>query len=95
LNTRDEPADNRGKDLEADRKRKLAEMMSNADELEKKRLKRIAEVTAMEEKEREADEKQRSERGRFVGQLHRQLQEDNLDDRIRRSRGGLAKMEED
>jgi len=94
LNTRDEAADNKEKDLEADRKRKLAEMMSNADELEQKRLQRIAEVTAMEEKEREADEKQRSERGRFVGQLHRQLQEDNLDDRIRRSRGGLAKMED-
>ncbi|PKX98844.1 U2-type spliceosomal complex subunit CWC25 [Aspergillus novofumigatus IBT 16806] len=93
-NTRDEAAGNKEKDLEEERKKKLAEMMSNADELEQKRLQRIVEVTAMEEKEREADEKQRSERGRFVGQLHRQLQEDSLDDRIRRSRGGLERMED-
>ncbi|KAH2801787.1 hypothetical protein KXV23_002563 [Aspergillus fumigatus] len=91
---KDEVAGNKEKVLEEERKKKLAEMMSNADELEQKRLQRIAEVTAMEEKEREADEKQRSERGRFVGQLHRQLQEDSLDDRIRRSRGGLERMED-
>jgi hypothetical protein len=69
-------------------------MMSNANEMEETRRHRIAEVTAQEEKQLAADEKQRSERGRFVSGLHRQLQEDSLDERIRRSRGGLAKMED-
>ncbi|EAW13906.1 U2-type spliceosomal complex subunit CWC25 [Aspergillus clavatus NRRL 1] len=87
-------AETKAKELEEDRKRRLAEMMSNANELEETRHQRIVEVTAMEEKQRQADEKQRSDRGRFVGQLHKQLQEDSLDERIRRSRGGLAKMED-
>ncbi|OJJ81226.1 U2-type spliceosomal complex subunit CWC25 [Aspergillus glaucus CBS 516.65] len=72
-----------------ERQRKLAEMQSNASDLETTRRKRIDEVTAMEERQREEDEKNRTEKGRFVGQLHRQLQEDSLDQRIQRSRGGL------
>ncbi|KAB8233345.1 U2-type spliceosomal complex subunit CWC25 [Aspergillus alliaceus] len=97
---RDRPSDagagaaNRAKELEEERKRKLEEMQSNANDIEETRRQRIADVTAMEEKQREEDEKQRSERGRFVSGLHRQLQEDNLDDRIKRSRGGLARMED-
>lgn len=78
------------KKLEEDRARRLAEMQSNATDLEETRRERIAQVTAQEDEQRERDEKTRSERGRFVGQLHRQLQEDSLDERIKRSRGGLA-----
>lgn len=69
-------------------------MQSSAADLEANRRERIAQVTEQEERQREADEKNRSERGRFVGQLHRQLQEDSLDERIRRSKGGLV-MEKD
>lgn len=76
--------------LEEDRARRLAEMQSNATDLEVNRRERIAEVTAQEDEQRERDEKNRTDRGRFVGQLHRQLQEDSLDERIKRSRGGLA-----
>ncbi|KAF7586016.1 RNA-splicing factor, partial [Aspergillus hancockii] len=85
----------KAKDLEEERKRKLVEMQSNANEMEDIRRQRIAEVTAMEDKQREEDDKQRSERGRFVAGLHRQLEEDSLDDRLKRSRGGLSRMEED
>jgi len=75
---------------EEERQRKLAEMQSNASDLEANRRKRIDEVTAMEERQRDEDERNRTEKGRFVGQLHRQLQEDSLDQRIQRSRGGLV-----
>jgi hypothetical protein len=77
-----------------ERNRRLAEMQSNANDLEQKRQERLAEITAREDRERQKEEKQRSERGRFVSQLHRQLQEDNLDERLRRSRGGLVRLED-
>ncbi|PYI22006.1 hypothetical protein BO99DRAFT_441002 [Aspergillus violaceofuscus CBS 115571] len=85
----------RAKDMEQERQRRLAEMLSNADEMEETRRQRIAEVTAAEQKQLEEDEKHRSEKGRFVSGLHRQLQEDNLDDRLKRSRGGLARLDDD
>ncbi|KAL4927578.1 U2-type spliceosomal complex subunit CWC25 [Aspergillus undulatus] len=81
--------------LEEQRARRLAEMQSNAQDMESTRRQRVAEVTAIEEKQREEDDKRRSDRGQFMSGLHRQLQEDSLDERIRRSKGGLAKMEED
>ncbi|KAL4797136.1 Pre-mRNA splicing factor-domain-containing protein [Aspergillus venezuelensis] len=82
-------------DLEEQRQRRLAEMQSNAQDMESTRRQRVAEVTAIEEKQREEDDKRRSDRGQFMSGLHRQLQEDSLDERIRRSKGGLAKMDED
>lgn len=69
--------------------------MSSASELEETRRQRVADVTRMEEKQRAEDEKHRSERGQFMSGLHRQLQEDSLDERLKRSRGGLSRMEED
>lgn len=86
---------NTAQKLEEDRARRLAEMQSNATDLEANRRERIAQVTEQEERQREADEKNRSERGRFVGQLHRQLQDDSLDERIRRSKGGLVVEKDD
>lgn len=70
-------------------------MQSNAQDMEQTRQQRIAEVTEIEEKQREEDDKQRTDRGQFMSGLHRQLQEDSLDERIRRSRGGLAKVGDD
>ncbi|OXV08419.1 hypothetical protein Egran_03818 [Elaphomyces granulatus] len=77
-----------------ERNRKLADMQSNANDLDEKRQQRLAEIAAREDRERQKEEKQRSERGRFVSQLHRQLEEDNLDERLRRSRGGLVRLED-
>lgn len=70
-------------------------MQSNAEEMEDTRRQRVKDITAMEEQQRSEEDKQRSDRGRFVSQLHRRAQEDSLDERIRRSKGGLAKMDED
>ncbi|BDD58173.1 RNA-splicing factor [Monascus purpureus] len=81
--------------LEEERKRKLAEMQSNAEEMEDTRRQRVKDITAIEEQQRLEEDKHRSDRGRFVSQLHRRAQEDSLDERIRRSRGGLAKLDED
>lgn len=70
-------------------------MQSNAQEMEETRKQRLNEISAQEEKQRESEERQRSDRGRFVAQLHRRVQEDTLDERLRRSKAGLAKMDED
>lgn len=72
----------------------LAAMQSNASELEEDRRKRLAEIAEKEEKDRAEDEKRRSEKGRFVAGLHRQA-EDTIDlgERIKRSRGGLERLE--
>jgi hypothetical protein len=70
-------------------------MQSNANDLESDRRHRITEIDAQEEEQREADDKQRSDRGRFMSQVHKRVGEDSLDERIRRSRGGLSKMDEE
>ncbi|KAL6229404.1 Pre-mRNA splicing factor-domain-containing protein [Aspergillus navahoensis] len=87
-------ADQHAQELEEQRKRRLAEMQANAQAMETTRRQRVAVVTALEEKQREEDDKRRSDRGQFMSGLHRQLQEDSLDERIRRSRGALTKDED-
>ncbi|OJJ71877.1 hypothetical protein ASPBRDRAFT_55141 [Aspergillus brasiliensis CBS 101740] len=94
-NPNPEEAEQKRKQQEEERQRKLAQMQANASEMEDARRQRIAEVTAIEEKQHAEDEKHRSEKGLFVSGLHKQLQEDSLDERIKRSRGGLARMDED
>lgn len=83
------------KEQEEERRRKLAEMQSNANDLETGRRQRIAEITTKEEQQAEADNRTRSDRGQFMSQIHKRAQEDTLDERIKRSRGGLSRMEED
>lgn len=81
--------------MDEERRRKLAEMQSSAADLETDRRQRISEIDAKDEEQKEADDRQRSERGAFMSQIHKRVGEDSLDERIRRSRGGLSKMEED
>jgi hypothetical protein len=83
------------KEEEEERQRKLAEMQSNAADMESERLRRITDLSAKEQQQQEADDRQRSDRGRFMSDVNKRVQEDSLDERIRRSRGGLSKMEED
>ncbi|KAJ6060863.1 hypothetical protein N7444_002717 [Penicillium canescens] len=83
------------KEIEEERRRKLAEMQSNATDMEVDRRQRITDITAKEEQQQEADDRQRSDRGRFMSDMHKRVQEDSLDERIRRSRGGLERMDED
>lgn len=80
---------------EKDRQRKLAEMQSNAQEIEDVRRQRVDQISAIEEEQQRHDDKRRTDRGQFMSQFHRRAQEDNLDERIRRNRGGLSRMEED
>jgi hypothetical protein len=63
--------------------------------MEVDRRQRITDITAKEEQQQEADDRQRSDRGRFMSDMHKRVQEDSLDERIRRSRGGLERMDED
>ena len=70
-------------------------MQSNANELHSDRQQRINDINEKEEAQKQADERQRSDRGAFMSSVHKRAQEDSLDERIRRSRGGLSKMEED
>ncbi|OJD37328.1 pre-mrna-splicing factor cwc25 [Diplodia corticola] len=82
------------KDDSEERARKLAAMQSSASSLEEDRKKRLAAIEAREEEERLADDKKRSEKGRFVAGLHRQAQDNiGLGERLKRSRGGLEKLE--
>ncbi|KAK8185379.1 Pre-mRNA splicing factor-domain-containing protein [Phyllosticta capitalensis] len=76
------------------RARKLAAMQSSASQLEDDRKNRLAAIEAQEQREREEDDKRRSERGRFVSGLHRQAGEQiGLGERLKRSRGGLEKLD--
>lgn len=83
-NMRDERA-RKSKDDEAEeRARRLAAMQSDAKDLESERQRRIEEVGQMEERQREKDDAQRSERGRFVSGLYRQSEKISLGDNLQR-----------
>ncbi|KAF2091288.1 putative Pre-mRNA-splicing factor CWC25 [Saccharata proteae CBS 121410] len=76
------------------RRQKLAAMQSSADQLEEDRKKRLAAIEAREEAERIADDKRRSDKGRFVSGLHRQAQDTiGLGERLQRNRAGLERLE--
>lgn len=77
----------------AARAKRLAEMQGNANTLEDDRRNRLAEIAAKERKQLEEDEKKRSEKGRFVGGLHRQAGETDLSQRLA-GRGGLQRLED-
>jgi hypothetical protein len=59
-------------DREAERLAKLAAMQSNATELEADRKKRLAELEERDRIQKEEDDRKRSEKGKFVGQLRSQ-----------------------
>ena len=69
-------------------------MQSNASQLEKDRKDRLAEIAAKEEQDRQTDDKQRSEKGKFVAGLHKQVEKSiDLGERLRRGKAGLEKLE--
>lgn len=76
-----------------DRAKRLAAMQSNATSVEEERRRRIMEANAKEESERQADEKLRSEKGRFVSSLHRQAEDIGLGDTLRRKGGVFLESE--
>jgi len=68
-------------------------MQSNATSLETDRSQRVAEIKAKEEAEKELDDAKRSEKGRFVSQLHKQKEGFGLGDTLQRQgRSTLASL---
>jgi len=59
-------------------------MQTNASSVEDERKRRVEEANAREERERQADDRLRSEKGRFVSGLHRQAEDIGLGDTLRR-----------
>ncbi|KAK0774033.1 RNA-splicing factor [Friedmanniomyces endolithicus] len=73
-----------------DRAAKLAAMQSNASELESDRKIRLAETAAQESKQREEEDKKRSDQGRFVSGVRRQAEGVGLERRLGGGRAGRA-----
>jgi len=69
---------------EGDKAKRLAAMQTNASSVEDERKRRVNEANAREERERQADDRLRSEKGRFVSGLHRQAEDIGLGDTLRR-----------
>ncbi|KAK3619551.1 RNA-splicing factor [Elasticomyces elasticus] len=81
------------RDEEAGRAAKLAAMQSNASDLETDRKTRLAEMAAQDAKQRDEEDKKRSDQGRFVNGVRRQAEGVGLERRLATGRGG--RMEED
>ncbi len=67
---------------------KLAAMQSNADELEWERKSRLAQLEAEEAKQREEDDKKRSESGKFIRGVRKEAESVDAG-RRRLGRGGM------
>ncbi|EGP82680.1 uncharacterized protein MYCGRDRAFT_77975 [Zymoseptoria tritici IPO323] len=74
---------------EAERAKKLAAMQSNADSLETDRKARLAELDAREAKQREEDDRKRSEKARFIGSVRKDAEGVDLGRRLQDRRGGM------
>lgn len=81
--SRDEAAE------QAAREKRLAAMQANATELEDERKTRLAGIEAEEARRREADDRKRSDRARFVGGLRDQAEDVDLGRRLQSRRGGV------
>ena len=80
-------------DEEQERARRLAAMQESATELEADRRSRLTELEVKEARQREEDDKKRSEKGRFVNGLRREAE--NVDLGRRLQNGSRGKMDED
>lgn len=80
-------------DAAQERARKLAAMQSTASEVEEERKRRVEEIKAKEEAERQREDKSRTDKGRFVSDLHRQKESFGLGDSLRRQGGGGLRQE--
>jgi hypothetical protein len=80
--------DERGNE-EADRAAKLAAMQSNASDLETERKSRLADIAATEAKQREEDDKKRSDRAGFIGSVRRDAEGVDMSRRLHGRGGGM------
>ena len=86
------PPNDKKADEEAERAAKLAAMQSNASELETDRKSRLADIAVTEAKQREEDDRQRSDRAGFIGSVRKDAENVDLGRRLL-NRGG--RMDED
>jgi hypothetical protein len=75
---------------EADRAAKLAAMQSNASELESDRKTRLADIEVQEARQREEDDKKRSDKGKFISGVRREAEGVDAGRRL-----GRGRMDED
>jgi len=68
-------------------------MQENATSLEGDRKSRLAELEEKERKQREEEDRVRSDRGRFVGKINKQAETVDLGARLQ-GRAGLQKMDD-
>jgi len=73
--------------------KRLAAMQENAGSLEDERRQRLADLAEKERRQQEEDDKVRSEKGRFVGKLHKQADAGDLGSRLS-GRIGLQKLDD-
>ncbi|KAK4495408.1 hypothetical protein PRZ48_013739 [Zasmidium cellare] len=77
-------------DEEAERAKKLAAMQSNASDLEADRKARLTALDEREQKQREEDDRKRSDKGRFIGDVRKDAEGVGLGRRLAdRPRGGM------
>lgn len=73
---------------QAEREKKLAAMQSNASELEGDRRTRLAELDARDAKQREEDDRKRSDKANFIGGMRREAEGVDSGRRLQGGRGG-------
>ena len=73
---------------QAEREKRLAAMQSNATELEGDRKSRLAKLAEREAKQREEDDRKRSDRGQFVSGMRRDAEGVDVGRRLQDRRGG-------
>ncbi|CAK3776138.1 Hypothetical predicted protein [Lecanosticta acicola] len=79
---RSPPEEKHGSDEESERAKKLAAMESNAKDLEADRKSRLAALDERDAKQREEDDKKRSDRGKFINGVRRDAEEVGLGRRL-------------
>lgn len=82
------------KDDAEEKAKRLAAMQDNASSLEDERRRRLADLAEKERRQQEEDDKVRSDKGRFVGKLHKQADAGDLGSRLT-GRIGLQKIDDE
>ncbi|KAF7187646.1 Pre-mRNA-splicing factor CWC25, partial [Pseudocercospora fuligena] len=82
---RSPPEDKNDSSADAERQRKLAEMMGNATEMESERKTRLTELEEKEAKQREEEDRKRSETGKFISSVRRDAEGVDMGRRLKGS----------
>ena len=87
------PSPPAARDDSDEKAKRLAAMQQNASSLEDERRQRLADLAEKERRQQEEDDKVRSDKGRFVGKLHKQADAGDLGSRLS-GRIGLQKLDD-